>query len=119
MTWQVGEEMWAPENYEDEYDGQVTLRRALAHSRNLATIKVAEITGYDKVAALWRRLGVGTTPKAYPSIALGVFEATPMEIATAYTIFPNGGEERVSRNILRIEQAGRDVTKVPKGEPRT
>ena len=83
--------MWTPENYEDEYDGPITLRRALAHSRNLATIKVAEQAGYDRVAALWKKLGVGNAPKAYPSIALGVFEATPFEIATAYTIFPNMG----------------------------
>ena len=70
-----------PGNYEDEYDGPITLRRALALSRNIAAIKVAESAGYDQVAALWRRVGAGTPPRPYPSIALGVFEATPFEIA--------------------------------------
>jgi membrane carboxypeptidase/penicillin-binding protein len=89
----------------------ITLRRALAHSRNIATIRVAEAAGYGTVADLWRRLGVGTTPRAYPSIALGVFEATPSEVATAYTIFPNGGVVRPLRHILRIDSNSKDVTK--------
>jgi penicillin-binding protein 1B len=110
-TWEFDDQAWTPENYEGEYDGTITLRRALAKSRNVATIKVAERAGYDKVAALWKRLGVGNAPKAYPSIALGVFEATPFEIATAYTIFPNMGIERALGHILRVENGGLDVTK--------
>ncbi len=85
---------YAPGNYDGEYEGPITLRHALARSRNIATIKVAEMIGFDKVADLWRKLGVGTPPQPYPSIALGVFEATPLEVATAYTIFTNGGQVR-------------------------
>ena len=54
-TWQVNDEEWSPRNYEEEYDGLVTLRRALALSRNIATIKVAEQIGFDRVAELWKR----------------------------------------------------------------
>ena len=118
-TWEFDDQVWAPENYEGEYDGIVTYRRALAKSRNLATIKVAERAGYDRVAALWKRLGVGNAPKAYPSIALGVFEATPFEIATAYTIFPNLGVERSLQHILRIESGGVDITRKPEETSRT
>jgi penicillin-binding protein 1B len=100
---------WTPRNYEDEYDGVITLRRALASSRNVATIKVAESVGFDKVAAFWKRVGTSTTPRAYPSIALGVFEATPFEVATAYTIFPNYGELRPLRAIASLEIAGTAV----------
>ena len=50
---------WTPANYENEYDGEITLRRALAMSRNAATVKVAEAAGYDRVADLWRRIGAG------------------------------------------------------------
>jgi penicillin-binding protein 1B len=100
---------WSPSNYEDEYDGAITLRRALAMSRNAATVKVAETAGYDRVAALWKRIGAGTSPKSYPSIALGVFEATPFDIATAYTIFPNGGVRRSLRPLLEITRGGHDV----------
>jgi penicillin-binding protein 1B len=110
-TWDFNNEVWAPENYENEYDGPITLRHALARSRNIATIKVAEAAGYDRVAALWKKLGVGNPPKAFPSIALGVFEATPFEIATAYTIFPNHGTERHLRHVLRIESGEKDITK--------
>ena len=93
-TFEFDDQVWTPENYEKTYDGPITFRHALAHSRNLGTIHVAQAAGYDRVAALWKKLGVGNPPKAYPSIALGVFEATPFEIATAYTIFPNMGSLR-------------------------
>jgi penicillin-binding protein 1B len=109
-TFEFDDQLWTPENYEGKYDGPITFRHALAHSRNLATIHVAEAAGYGHVAALWKKLGVGTAPKAYPSIALGVFEATPYEIATAYTLFPNNGIVRPLRHIRRITSGGKDVS---------
>jgi penicillin-binding protein 1B len=102
-------QVWAPSNYQNEYDGPITLRHALAHSRNIATIKVAESIGFDNVAALWKKFGIGTPPKGYPSIALGVFEATPLEMATAYTIFQNGGVTRPLRALERIVADGKDL----------
>lgn len=111
-TWETNEGPWTPENYEGEYDGPITFRRALAHSRNVAAVKVAELVGFARVAALWRRLGVGgQPPRGYPSIALGVFEATPLEIATAYTIFPNQGAVRPLRHLERIERGSVDITR--------
>ena len=112
------EETWSPNNYEGEYDGPITLRRALALSRNIATVKVAEAAGYGEVAALWKRVGAGTPPRPYPSIALGVFEASPYEIATAYTMFPNGGTIKPLRQILRMVAAGSDI-RVKTSAPRT
>jgi penicillin-binding protein 1B len=106
---------WTPSNYENEYDGLITFRRALALSRNVATIKVAETAGFDRVAALWNRIGVGTNPHAYPSITLGVFEASPYEIATAYTLFPNAGVIRPLRVLSRVVTGGQ--TRVPAGAP--
>jgi penicillin-binding protein 1B len=110
-TFEFDDQVWTPENYEKTYDGPITFRHALAHSRNLGTIHVAQAAGYDHVAALWKKLGVGNAPKAYPSIALGVFEATPFEIATAYTIFPNLGSLRPLKHILSITSGGANVTK--------
>jgi penicillin-binding protein 1B len=110
-TWEFDDQVWTPQNYENEYDGPITLRRALALSRNIATIKVAEQAGYDRVAALWKRIGVGTQPRAFPSIALGVFEAAPAEIAAAYTIFPNLGRLQPISNILTVIDDGKNVTK--------
>jgi penicillin-binding protein 1B len=97
---------WTPRNYEDEYDGLITLRRALAQSRNVATVRAAEKVGFDKVASLWRRFEPSTVPKPYPSITLGAFEATPMEIASAYTVFASGGEMQRPRTVTRIESGG-------------
>jgi penicillin-binding protein 1B len=102
-------QVWTPGNYQNEYDGPITLRHALAHSRNIATIKVAESIGFDNVASLWKKFGIGTPPHGYPSISLGVFEATPLEMATAYTIFPNAGMLRPLRALSRIVADGKDL----------
>ncbi|HUR32265.1 MAG TPA: PBP1A family penicillin-binding protein [Vicinamibacterales bacterium] len=117
-TWEFDDQVWTPENYDDEYGGPVTYRDALAHSRNVATIKAAERAGYANVAQLWSRLGVGSQPRAYPSIALGVFEATPLEMATAYTIFPNMGLERKLRHIMKVTSGEADVTRADTREPK-
>ena len=107
-----GEKDYEPGNYKGEYGGPMTLRRALALSRNVVTIKVAEQTGYGRVAQLWRKVGVGTPAQPFPSIALGVFEASPLEIATAYTVFTNQGAVRELRPITRIVNNGKS-TEVP------
>ena len=102
-TWTYDQQEWSPRNYDSEYDGFVTLRRALALSRNIAAIKVAEQTGFDQVAALWRKTKIGRAAlEGYPSIALGVFELTPMDVASAYTAFPNGGLIKPLRSIVRV-----------------
>jgi penicillin-binding protein 1B len=118
VSFTFNDQVWDPRNYENEYDGEITYRRALALSRNLATIRVAEAAGYGEVAALWKRVGAGTPPRAYPSIALGVFEATPYDIATAYTLFPNGGKIQPLRSIARIVTGGREIV-LPMGDERS
>jgi penicillin-binding protein 1B len=87
-----GNREYRPENYEDKYLGYVTLRRALAHSLNNATVKVAEMVGYDRVANLWnKKLGMPDQVQPYPAVALGAFEATPLELAAAYNVLATGG----------------------------
>jgi penicillin-binding protein 1B len=111
-TFMFEEKPYDPANYQGEYDGPVTLRRALALSRNVVAIKVAEATGYPNVAGLWQRVGLGTPAQPFPSIALGVFEVTPLELVTAYTIFTNGGSIRPLQAITRIVDNGNE-TAVP------
>ncbi len=108
-TFTFEDKQWTPGNYEDEYDGLIPLRRALAQSRNVATVKVAEMVGFDAVADLWKQFGSATAPRPYPSITLGVFEATPMEVAAAYTIFPNGGRLQPLTSIVRIVNGQADL----------
>ncbi|MDQ3070545.1 MAG: PBP1A family penicillin-binding protein, partial [Acidobacteriota bacterium] len=100
---------YAPTNYGDEYDGVVTFRRALAMSRNVAAVKVAEAAGLDRVAGIWQAIGSGTAARPYPSIALGVFEASPLEIAYAYTPFANLGRLRPLTALLRVEENGQET----------
>jgi penicillin-binding protein 1B len=101
-TFKDGEKDYAPSNYQNEYDGPITLRKALALSRNVIAIKVAETVGFDTVANFWKRIWPNPNVKGYPSIALGVFEATPLEMATAYTIFTNNGQVRPLQAISHI-----------------
>ena len=118
LTWdepaifEYDNQVWEPKNY-DDYDGEVTWRRALAMSRNLGTIRVGEQIGFDTVARLWRRVGVGTPPIAVPSITLGVFELTPLEVAQAYTLFTNAGIVRPLKGLNYIQAGARRLRPEP------
>ncbi|MEP6782912.1 MAG: penicillin-binding transpeptidase domain-containing protein, partial [Acidobacteriota bacterium] len=107
-TWNFDNQEWSPKNYENEYDGAITFRRALAMSRNVAAVKVAEQTGYDRVVKMWKKAKIGDTDqvKPYPSVALGVVELSPLEVAQAYTIFPNHGQVRTLRSLINITNGG-------------
>jgi penicillin-binding protein 1B len=83
---------YEPSNFEHKYYGPVTLRQALAHSMNVATVKVAEKVGYDKVVAMANRAGMNYKIQPTPAVALGAYEITPLEAAGAYTMFANGGD---------------------------
>lgn len=89
-TFSYGDQIYEPRNYKEEYHGEVTLRYALALSLNNATVKLAEQVGYDKVAELAKAAGI-TSAKATPAMALGAYDATPVDMAAAYTVFANGG----------------------------
>jgi penicillin-binding protein 1B len=94
---------YIPQNYEDKYLGYVTLRKALANSLNVATVKVAEMVGYDRVVDLWaRKLAIDPNIKAFPALALGAFEATPYQMATAYNVLANGGLKIEPVTVLKV-----------------
>jgi penicillin-binding protein 1B len=82
---------YSPDNFDQTFMGDVTLREALAHSLNVATVKLAEEVGYGKVVALARRAGLPGDIEPTPAVALGAYEATPLQIAGAYAVFANGG----------------------------
>ncbi|MBI2218366.1 MAG: PBP1A family penicillin-binding protein [Candidatus Rokubacteria bacterium] len=91
ITLAVKGEAWSPRNYEDRYEGRVTVRRALEASLNAATVQVAQIAGLDTVLGIARALGIESPLEPVPAIALGSFEVTPLELARAYAAFANGG----------------------------
>jgi penicillin-binding protein 1B len=81
---------YTPRNYKDEYYGPITARYALMRSDNNATISLASMVGLDRVAALARDAGVKSA-RATPSMAIGSYDATPLDMTGAYTIFANNG----------------------------
>jgi penicillin-binding protein 1B len=109
-TFQFGDLTYEPENYKQEYHGLVTLREALTHSLNVATVRLAEMVGYDKVRDLAIAAGINKDLLATPAIALGSYVATPLEIAGAYTVFSNAGQYVEPRFILAVtDSAGRTL----------
>ena len=90
---------WSPQNFGGEYQGTVTLRDALAHSLNAATVRVSQDVGISPVIALARRAGITSPLGDVPSLALGSAEVTPVELVRAYAAFGNGGY-RVSPSYL-------------------
>lgn len=82
---------YEPSNFQNEYHGTVTLRQAMAKSMNVPTVKIAEAVGYEAVVELARNAGMNLRIKPTPAVALGAYEVTPIEIAGAYTIYPNRG----------------------------
>jgi len=107
-TFAYGDQIYEPRNYKEEYHGDVTARYALAMSLNNATVKLAEGVGYDKVADLAKAAGI-TSVKATPAMALGAYDATPLEMAAAYTIFANGGVRLSPFLVSSLRNANGDV----------
>ena len=81
---------YTPKNFENEYFGMVTAREALQHSLNNATISLASMVGFERVAQLARDAGIKGV-RGTPAMAIGAYDATPLEMAGAYTVFANGG----------------------------
>jgi penicillin-binding protein 1B len=82
---------YTPNNYGEEFYGTVTVREALMHSLNVATIKVAQMIGYQRVVDMARQLGIKNAILATPAMALGSYDMTPIDVAAAYTAFASGG----------------------------
>jgi penicillin-binding protein 1A len=98
MPW-TGED-YRPENYYVRYYGRVTMRETMERSLNIASVRLMNFVGYDKTIDLAREMGVTGDLRPFPSMALGAFESTLLEMTSAYSVFPNGGL-RVAPRLLR------------------
>jgi penicillin-binding protein 1B len=108
-TFVFDDKTYEPNNFHEEWHGRVTLRQALAHSMNIPTVKFAETVGYETVAELARAAGL-TTTRGTPAEALGSYEATPLQMASAYTTFSNGGAWMQQNAISEVrDQTGKLV----------
>ncbi|MGH7414051.1 MAG: PBP1A family penicillin-binding protein [Candidatus Rokuibacteriota bacterium] len=91
ITVMVDGKPWTPKNYDDRYEGPVTVRRAMEASLNTATVRVAQAVGLPTVIETARTLGMDVELKPVPALTLGVFEITPLQLARAYLPLVNGG----------------------------
>jgi penicillin-binding protein 1A len=107
---------YRPENYSHTYHGNITLRRALEESANIATVKLLQLTGYDATIDLTRRLGIKSPLRPYPSLALGAFEVSLIELTSAYATFANRGMHVEPHFIREVRQ--NDGRLLMQAEPR-
>jgi penicillin-binding protein 1A len=94
---------WTPQNYDLEFDGPMTLRRALYLSRNIIAIKLGMELGEDAVIGEATKFGITTRIPPYPSIHIGSADVIPLEMIAAYTVFSNLGTRTIPNAILRVE----------------
>jgi 1A family penicillin-binding protein len=102
--------LYRPDNSDHEYLGAITLREALAKSRNVVAVQLGLRVGMDSVIALAHRMGIASTIAPYPSSAIGASVVQPLDLIAAYTTFANLGTPVEPRFIHRIEdRSGRTV----------
>jgi penicillin-binding protein 1B len=97
---------WQPVNADGRYRGVVTLREALRESRNLPFVRIARRCGFAETAARVRAAGLPLPDPAPPSFVLGAVEASPLQVARAYTVFASPGEALAPRPVSRVERPG-------------
>ncbi|MEJ7860721.1 MAG: PBP1A family penicillin-binding protein [Pyrinomonadaceae bacterium] len=112
-----GSDTYSPNNYGDTFSNQeITVRDALVKSKNVVTVDLAMELGIGKVMNLAYKAGLPKVEKAYPSMALGTSEATPLEMATAYTVFANLGDKVSPMPFSRVTKGDGTTIVAPVGE---
>jgi penicillin-binding protein 1B len=102
--------IWAPQNFEHNVNGSVTLAKALAESLNLATVKLGMDLGLSKVADTLQSLGLESSTALNPSMLLGTVEMSPLEVVQVYTSLANGGFRARLRAVRAVlDEQGRPL----------
>src|SRR2546423_14229179 len=101
--------VYRPEDSDGQYLGPLTLREALARSRNVVAVQLGEKLGMDSISNLARRMGLTSKIAPYPSSAIGASVVQPLDLIAAYTTFANLGTPVEPRFIYRIEDRNRKV----------
>jgi len=102
VTFQTASGPYSPHNYDEKFEGIITLRRALAQSRNIPALKLADRVGIKTVIEYAHRFGITANIPAYLPVALGSAEITPLEQTSAFSVFPNDGVRVAPRYITRV-----------------
>lgn len=96
------DELYRPENYDDQFIGTMTVRKALALSRNVPAVKLGQEVGINRVIEVSRTLGIESPIQPVISLPLGAVDLTPLEMAGAYATFANGGWKSDTTIILQV-----------------
>jgi len=102
VTFQTGSGPYSPHNFDDKFEGVITLRRALAQSRNIPALKLADRTGIRTVEDYARKFGITSPLPPYLPVALGAGEVTLFEQTSAFSVFPDDGVRLVPRLITKV-----------------
>ncbi|MFN5610438.1 MAG: transglycosylase domain-containing protein [Pseudanabaena sp.] len=97
-----GDEPYVPRNYDNKFSGAMSIRQAIAVSRNIPAIRLGIEFGNDNVVALCRKLGINSPILPVVSLPLGAADVTPMEVAGAYAVFASGGYKSKTTLIARV-----------------
>jgi penicillin-binding protein 1B len=116
-TFEFDGKEYTPNNFGEKFHGPVTLREALIHSLNVATVKVAELVGYGRVVEVARQIGLDPRIQPTPAVALGAYEMTPLDVAAGYTVFANGGVR--AEPIFLRSMVSADGNVLEKNQPHT
>ncbi|TAL25139.1 MAG: penicillin-binding protein 1A [Nitrospirae bacterium] len=105
-------QMWSPKNYDGRYYGSVTLKTAMAHSLNAATVRLADKIGIKNVIEMAKKLGIKSELQPYMSLAIGASDVNVLEMVSAYSVFASGHratpvlyERILNRDGIVIEEA--------------
>ncbi|RPI49814.1 MAG: PBP1A family penicillin-binding protein, partial [Deltaproteobacteria bacterium] len=107
--------LWEPENFDNTYMGPITVRTALTNSRNVISVKITRATGLRPIHDMARRMGIETPLANNLSISLGSSEVTPIEMARAFSTFPNLGKNVKPQFIQEVRNRKGEV--IEKFEP--
>nr|WP_141692434.1 PBP1A family penicillin-binding protein [Paenibacillus pectinilyticus] len=106
FTYDDGRQQYTPRNFNDQYtNANIDMRQAISKSDNIYAVHTVLAVGPQKVIDLARKLGVASPMKPLPSLALGAFPVSPLEMASAFASIANQGIHRDTTAILRIEDA--------------
>ena len=104
---------WSPQNFDNQFEGQIPLRRALYESRNVPTIRLGMELGEQTVVDMARKLGLSTAIPLYPSVHIGAASVYPIEMVAAYSAFATLGTQARAMGIVRVENAAGEVLWAP------
>jgi penicillin-binding protein 1A len=114
VSFRSGGQIYSPHNYDEKFEGRITLRRALADSRNVPAVRLLDKVGIENVIGLARKFGIRSPLPPYLPLALGAADLTLMEHTSAFTVFPDDGIHIEPHYIRRVTSYDGAVLEEPR-----